>query len=97
MLSKTKLPFPLQSFSAPFFRHQPRPSIIASTSFIGQFITMFVGQFTTWFPLLLVAAVQRMAAQNAVALARDLALVRHQIEIDVLGRAKLPELLRSRR
>jgi hypothetical protein len=80
---RQKLPFPLQSFSVLFFRHQPRPSIIASTSFIGQFITIFIGQFTTWWsPLLLVAAVRRMAAQNAVALARDLALVRHQIAGD---------------
>jgi hypothetical protein len=43
-----------------------------------------------------VAAVRHLVAQNAVALARDLALVHHQIEIDdVLGWAKLPELLRK--
>jgi hypothetical protein len=43
-----------------------------------------------------VAAVRHLVAQNAVALARDLALVHHQIEIDdVLGCANLPELLRK--
>jgi hypothetical protein len=50
---------------------------------IGQSITLFVGQFITWSPAPLVAAVRHLVAQNAVALARDLALVHHQIEIDV--------------
>jgi hypothetical protein len=49
---------------------------------IGQSITMFVGQFITWFPPPSVAAARHLVAQNAVALARDLALVHHQIEID---------------
>jgi hypothetical protein len=63
---------------------------------IGQSITLFVGQFITWSPAPLVAAVRHLVAQNAVALARDLALVHHQIGIDdVLGWAKLPELLRK--
>jgi hypothetical protein len=57
---------------------------------------MFVGQFITWFPPPSVAAVRHLVAQNAVALARDLALVHHQIEIDdVSGWAKLPELLQK--
>jgi hypothetical protein len=64
------------------------------TLLIDQSITMFVGQFTTWWPPPSVAAVRHLVAQNAVALARGLALVHHQIEIDdVLGWAKLPELL----
>jgi hypothetical protein len=51
--------------------------------FIGQSITMFVSQFITWWSLRpSVAAVRHLVAQNAVALARDLALVHHQIEID---------------
>ena len=50
--------FPPQSFSAPPFRHRPRPSIIASP--------MFIRRFITWSPLILVAAVQRMAAQVVV-------------------------------
>ena len=65
--------------------------------FIGQSITMFVSQFITWWSLRpSVAAVRHLVAQSAVALARDLALVHHQIEIDdVLGWAKLPELSRN--
>jgi hypothetical protein len=65
---------------------------------IGQSMTMFVGQFITWFPPPSVAAVRHLVAQNAVALARDLALVHHQIGIDdVLGCENLPELLRKHR
>ena len=41
-----------------------------------------IRRFITGFPPLLVAAVQRLVAQLAVALARDLALVHHQIAGD---------------
>ena len=43
-----------------------------------------IRRFITGFPPLLVAAVQRLVAQLAVALARDLALVHHQIAGDEL-------------
>jgi hypothetical protein len=45
---------------------------------------MLVRRFITGFPPLLLAAVQRLVAQLAVALARDLALVHHQIAGDEL-------------
>jgi hypothetical protein len=60
-------------FSAPCL-HGPRQSIIASPTFIRR--------FTTWSPPPLVVAVRRLVARLAVAIARDLALVHHQIDRD---------------
>jgi hypothetical protein len=75
--ARQHLRFPLQLFSAPRSRHWLRPStFIASPTLIRGFIT---GS-----PPLLVAAVRRLVAQLAVALARDLALVHHQIAGDEL-------------
>jgi hypothetical protein len=72
--ARQKLRFPLQLLSAPPSRRQPRPSIIASP--------MFIRQFTTWSPPPFVTAARRLVVHLAVAIARGLALVHHQIAGD---------------
>ena len=78
MFSKTTL-----ALSAAIVLSAAFPALAATKHLIVS--PMLIRRFITGFPPLLVAAVQRLVAQLAVALARDRALVHHQIAGDWLS------------
>lgn len=75
MFNNTKVALSAAIVLSTAFPASAATSIIASPMFIRRFITW-------WSPPPLVAAVRRLVAQLAVAIARDLVLVHHQIETD---------------